>query len=65
MPKSETIEMTPVESKATKPVSRAQFDANVLNCRKALGKTNEWGADARARLTKQAETFGITLNFGS
>ena len=65
---SETVDMTPLAPKPPKvkrELTKADALAMIVNCRKAEGRFNEWGPEAKARLTELAASFGITLNFNA
>lgn len=60
------IEMTPLPTRPPRekkaPTKKGVLN-KVRNCRKAEGRDNEWGPEAKARLVAEAAEFGITLNF--
>ena len=60
------IDMTPLPTRPPRE-KQAPTKKGVLlqisNCRKAEGRDNQWGQEAKERLAAQAAQFGITLNF--
>ena len=66
----QVIDMTPLPSRPRKvhwsqrELSKKEVTTLQLNCRKAMGKDNEWQNTAHLEhLTRQAATHGITLVF--
>ena len=69
MSEARVIDMTPLQPKAKKiHWSQRDLSAHELenlsnNCRKAMGRANDWSPAHKAALTNKAAEHGITLNF--
>ncbi len=66
----QVIDMTPLPSRPRKvhwsqrELSKKEVDTHVSNCRKAMGKDNEWKNTTHLEhLTREAARHGITLVF--
>ena len=63
---AKSVDMTPLDPKPARQkrdMTETDVSAMIVNCRKAEGRFNQWGPDAKARLAEKAASFGITLNF--